>query len=567
MTNRKKTKMNSGKQDKPLDRIPSYKGERYEARVPDTLDLAERANLAINAITRSADPKDKYAVYWGVMIQCNPPTMSLWHKFMKPMYIYGKYMEGLALTRLITGSKINNHVDLQWRKQFLKMLEGRPVLREDNGGRGLAWMAINYSIEKDRRWKMLGDRALRRVLKVMVNKNDYCYFPYDKKATEINPYFGKGGRPVGWLGTLHGWMLQGATKFYQSTASSVARKLADKLARYIKDHAQVFNKSGCFIANPPRQKGIHFHHNANTLVSIMEYALATNNIEFVKFAEKGYKYARSKGSPLVGFFPEYIGEWPKGRPGVVCEACCVVDMILMALWLTEAGQGDYLDDVDRYVRNQFVATQLTQSDWDKAKLTVGLPCISEKQKTVSQGLSPYVGQFGGWVGANTFYVGKKSHFMNCCTGNASRALYYVWKKIVEYDGENLRVNFLLNRASKWADINSYIPYQGRADIKIKEKCSLEIRIPEWVNPGDVKCKINNKNIEIKFKKRYALPGRVKAEDIVVITFPISEKKVKTVIGDKPYTLIIRGNEVVDIRPYRTGKVRWKKVKRFVAETE
>jgi enoyl-[acyl-carrier-protein] reductase (NADH) len=33
--------------------VPSYVGERYEAEVPDTLDLAERAVLAINALTRA----------------------------------------------------------------------------------------------------------------------------------------------------------------------------------------------------------------------------------------------------------------------------------------------------------------------------------------------------------------------------------------------------------------------------------------------------------------------------------------------------------------------------------
>jgi len=31
--------------------LPAYKGERYEAVVPDTLDLQERARLVIHAMT------------------------------------------------------------------------------------------------------------------------------------------------------------------------------------------------------------------------------------------------------------------------------------------------------------------------------------------------------------------------------------------------------------------------------------------------------------------------------------------------------------------------------------
>jgi len=37
----------------PEVHLPPYKGEKYEATVPDTLDLAERARIAINALTET----------------------------------------------------------------------------------------------------------------------------------------------------------------------------------------------------------------------------------------------------------------------------------------------------------------------------------------------------------------------------------------------------------------------------------------------------------------------------------------------------------------------------------
>ena len=38
---------------------------RYQAEVPDTLDLAERAALAVNALTGASDPEFKYETFQG----------------------------------------------------------------------------------------------------------------------------------------------------------------------------------------------------------------------------------------------------------------------------------------------------------------------------------------------------------------------------------------------------------------------------------------------------------------------------------------------------------------------
>ena len=47
--------------DIPEVNLPPCNGERYEALVPDTLDLAERARLAIHGMTEPTDPEaDSY---------------------------------------------------------------------------------------------------------------------------------------------------------------------------------------------------------------------------------------------------------------------------------------------------------------------------------------------------------------------------------------------------------------------------------------------------------------------------------------------------------------------------
>src|SRR5262245_53596492 len=52
--------------DIPKPELPAYEGERYEAWVPATLDLAERARLALHALTSMTNPNIEYEQYFTV---------------------------------------------------------------------------------------------------------------------------------------------------------------------------------------------------------------------------------------------------------------------------------------------------------------------------------------------------------------------------------------------------------------------------------------------------------------------------------------------------------------------
>ena len=132
-----------------------------------------------------------------------------------------------------------------------------------------------------------------------------------------------------------------------------------------------------------------------------------------------------------------------------------------------------------------------------------------------------IGSFSGWPSVNDFVQGTGWSIMHCCTGNAARTLYYVWERIITHDNGRLKVNLLLNRASRWADILSYLPYQGRVDVRIKHDINLEIRLPEWVMPEHAVCTVDGAQRTLTFAGRYAVVGAVKASSTVVFTFPIS----------------------------------------------
>jgi DUF1680 family protein len=169
--------------------------------------------------------------------------------------------------------------------------------------------------------------------------------------------------------------------------------------------------------------------------------------------------------------------------------------------------------------------------------------------------------------------------MHCCTGNATRAVYYAWERILTRQNSTLQVNLLLNRASTWADIDSHLPYAGRVQVRVKEPLNLEVRLPEWVPPDDARCVVNRAPRALTFDGRYARVGQVKAGDQVELTFPIAERTDAVIIEKRKYSLIRRGNDVVHIDPpgrnrplyqrghYRGGTTLWKQVTRFVPDEE
>jgi hypothetical protein len=190
-----------------------------------------------------------------------------------------------------------------------------------------------------------------------------------------------------------------------------------------------------------------------------------------------------------------------------------------------------------------------------------------------------LGAFAGWSGGNGWVLNRT--IQHCCAGNSTRALYYVWEHILENSGDELKVNLLLNRASPWADLYSYVPYSGRVELKMKAtRRSFLLHAPEWVKSGDdgIVCTVSGATRPVRWKERYLDTGPVNIGETVAVTFPISERTVKERIGPEKYTLILKGNTVISIDPsgkniplytdrerYRTSPVEWVKVQRFVPD--
>ena len=577
--------------------FPAYDGERYQARVPDTLDLAGRAEYSIRLLTNRADPEEDYDIWWWVRFDRNPPVMI--HKFDD---FSGKFREALSPLRTITGSDLNFQVDQAWAESVLHMqgedglvympVVGKPWARPgwgqeygDDGksehigvmiieGIWMGVMSLYYQLTKDELWKRRLQRLIDRVAQLMVYKDNFCYFPIQtlnpgaKVSEEMQILDPTCNEEAG--GGCAGWIIQGLSQAYLATRYRPALILADKLAVYLTKYSGCYDEEARFLGM------VHAHQHLRPISGLLEYALITDNREMTEFSRKAYEYAKSCGSPTVGFFPSVAGPEEFARTQAYCEGCTVTDMVALAIKLSQGNVADYWDDADRYIRNLFADIQVRSGDWFNRMFgsLPRTPVDEAKFETAGRVAQRNIGACI-WASLANGPHPEKKELGGCCDANYARAVYYAWDNILNWEDGTLRVNLLLNRASPWADVNSYIPYEGRVDVKVKKPLKLAVRIPEWVKPQQTACQVNGKPRQLGWSGRYAQVGEVKSGDMAALSFPIAERTVKETMGGVDYTLIIKGNTVVSMDPagepsayyqkahYRENKARWRDRSRFI----
>jgi hypothetical protein len=608
----------------PAIPYPPHRGTWYDDQVPDTLDVAEMARLLVNGLTGPNDPRADYEQYFGPDLGSNPARMG--HDWSDQCQM--RSMKALPLMRHISGSNLNSQIDQVWLDVVLKSIgpdglyylptKGRPwshryvesipdgiyttqgttVAPDDPSvtqymysfqpGYAISTMMIYYLRDGNPIWKTQIEGMIDGISKLAVQKEDYCFLP----AAEFEPNAKvppTATMPLGQLAVNSStWLLDGIGKYYRLTSYRPARELGRKLVNYLRYQGRYFDeRGGCFDLASDFMAN-HFHSHSVSLVVMLDYAAAVDDQDLVDFVTRNYECFKTKGHALTGFFPESaIPDYPS------CETCEIADMIALALELTRLGAGDYWDDADRWLRNQFCENQLTPDKCNQIKdlgQRLGLPVQHADGffDTDDRVVERNMGAFAGWASSNEWLddgMRRKGRggIMHCCTGNAAQTVYYLWRRMLEHDGNRLRVNLLLNRGSGWADVYSHIPYEGRVDLKIKkESRSVLIRMPEWVDRSKdrVSCTVNLGIRPFAWEGRYINAGSAKPGDRMTLQFPISERTIANQqIGGRPYTLVMKGNTIVSVDPpgkqcpmyarnrYQAVAAPQTTVKRFLANDE
>lgn len=627
--------------------MPTYNGKSHDSEVPDTLDIVEVAKLTINAITNRINPEQGYLMYARDNFYARPPYMNMY--WANDGASSAKHLEGLVLLRIMTGSEFNLDIDKGYMESYLEhtgddgcyywlpdMFQNpgtpapfdEPFGSVDHEGRLILSLCMWYQHDHNPLWKTLIEKKIVRLNTLAIHEGDFAYFTnrpnkgwevnFTRKDTAETVKDPAGGR--GRFATIQSahqinfMLTRSLCIYYKISGYTLALDLAGKLIRGVLNHTKGFLDDGRWLID-------HFHTAVASLMAFLDYALIVKDEKIITLVKRCYEYAKAAGDAVVGYFPECAGGSDTGLEHRLCESCEVADMIGLALKLTLTGIGEYWDDVEHWVRNQFVENQLTEDklrtmminllvnnktfspsprlEWQRKRLEESiqkareqniqlriddnLRIIAEGDVDIQKYLEPYmsgeihktIGTFSGWAYAND-WGGFSQHA--CCTGNASRTIYWIWDSILTKDNDTVKVNLLLNRCSPWADVASYLPYEGKIELKVKEAINAAVRIPDWTDRSKVVCKINGTETEFGWKGNYVEINGVKPKDIVSVEFPMkTETMFRVIAGDTVYKLTIKGYTVVDIDPkgeicplydrsyYQKDKAPIKKTTQFISD--
>ena len=306
----------------------------------------------------------------------------------------------------------------------------------------------------------------------------------------------------------------------------------------------------------------HFHTHTMCAMGLLAYALALSDSTLMKFCASFYEYSRLFGFARIGHFPSVIGppdlvnhhnpmadpERPtKGFLPMVSEGCGTGDMIWLAVTLSLAGIGDYWEDVDLYVRNHLAEQQILHRHFVEAMIAAGPPHVVDPcRETDDRIVDRVMGAFVSPSDPTLLY----GWYTTCCLNNCCVGLYKAWEAIVRARGDAAQVSLLLNRASPWLDVDSYLPYEGKVVLRNKTARVVHVRIPRWVEKRAVRCWVNEGDTSLDWLSNYLVVGALAPNDVVTIRFPMAERLERhtAVSYGRAYTCRFKGNTMVDISP-------------------
>ena len=359
---------------------------------------------------------------------------------------------------------------------------------------------------------------------------DWCFYPLEVYTptgwTENYGEFRDGRQNVK-ADPCHegGRQIMPLVTYYELTGYENALRLAEGLTRFVIHHSGVFEEDGGYLERKSRATG-HVHSRLGTAAGVMKLGLITGRTDWIAWAKHVFDWTLSNLASSFG----WVSERAHGSEGG-SETCCITDALELAITLAENGYPEYWDVAERFVRNHLVESQC-----------------------------PDTGGFSGHSMPNDFCwiyeaTGQLEHHVGgCCSPAGIRGLWLAWDRIVTRTEDGVSVHFPLNRISRWADVISGLPYQGKVKVIVHDalasasKPDLFVRIPKWASSSAVRLMVNAKARAVAWEGRYVKTGGLAEGDEVVVTYPVRRERITESFMDFAFEVTWRGNTVVAIEP-------------------
>lgn len=577
-------------------------GKRYSATVPDTLDLAERARLALNGLARARDPERGYQQYFYILLHAQPPYML--HSGAPDSSCDAMVGEAFPLMRLMSGDTARREAEAGLYKTLAGRLSPQDGLYWRRYSPAEPWHTFGYpgediledysdvcgndvmlrtlmtwrELDGDDRW----DKRIRALVdgmdRIAIHTPKYSYFPRSAAAGSwcylrngwhpsarepCGPYEGGEGDVVSYQAEG----IQGLARWHAATGDERALRLARELATFAMDPR--------FWGGEPEPMGVagneqahadsHFTGRLMALRGLLEYGVVANDERVKEFVRRGYEFMREFAIPRLGYIDGFSTTTTIAG---YTESCMLGIWVALAIRMTDAGLGDYWDDVDHCVRNHLAEAQLTRKDLIEKAASEGFArppgsqwfwvndyqraTIHRGQESNDQVVDRVLGLWGAFATPTSL---PKLWVMQCCSGNAPWGLYTAWEGTVRSeDGRSAQVNLLLNHASPWLDVESSLPYEGKVVIRNKTAERISVRSSSWIDRRSIRSDVDGVDRQPDRIGNYLVFDDLKPGAVVTLQFPVPEQTAEYTWmarhwrSEAMVRCTFRGSTLVDISP-------------------
>ncbi|MGG4032934.1 hypothetical protein ABEV74_04370 [Paenibacillus cisolokensis] len=537
-------------------------------QIPDTLLLEERAAHALNAMVGMEDEDHGGIPFFNADLNHKPAFMT--HGDWDYGSSHGRMVDSMILARLMTGSDYGVETERRYRDNLLSFFKadgmsyrGRnPVKNWEPNANLIDQRAVLLALTTwfmttgDSRAKEAADRHVAALKRIAVKEKDVWYYPASEYTEKGWPSANAvqlrlAPDPAAFSGRL----IMPLLKYHELTGNPDAYELCQFFAHMIVHRSGVFNEDGSFNSALAYRSG-HFHTRLGTLDAIARLGYYNRDASLINWVKKSYDWALT-WSTAFGWTPGDMHDQAYEH-----ETCSLVDLIATGITLARSGYTSYWGVVERFLRNHLAESQLLDLSWVEE--------TDDKSNDIPGWLSYYKvaqrtrGSFAGYSAPNDFICdhnhgrGHTSDLQICCLGSGTRGLYMGWSNTVTEENGKVSVNFLLSRGSRWLDVSSYLPYEGKVELDIhRDIPKLQIRIPEWA--GYTKLRFTRTLGGETSEGTGTEPSRwlggcflqlgpAHAGEKIVVTFPLSFRTTTETAMGESFETKWRGDDVIDITP-------------------
>ncbi len=516
--------------------------------------LTDAASRAMDAILARLDLERGARPYFWVDYQTQPPQAQ--HSYWDTCDIAGRFVDGLALARLMTGRQDALAAEAMlrhflWAQQDAsdglfynpddeksetnaEMSKYIPAAGVLTSGRHVDLFCQRAPLLAMTTLLQLGDDTMRPRLEKMVrglaaialHHGDEWRFPAYRWAQTMKPEWSAPVNvPEKWIGYRYA-LLTALARYAEVSRDPAAIDLALGLARHYMRHGDV----------PPDG-----HYRANThsggvlpvTVGIARLGIAFEQADMVAWAHNVYKWTRAN-MPEFGFLPDGLGM--DGFWAGTCETCALADFVHLAVLLSEAGGGDYWDDIEKVTRNQLLENQYC----DRDAIRSTFPGIADDV------LAMLHGGFECAAHPNELfiYVGAEG----CCIGGGMRALYLAWRAAIDTRDGETRVRYGISRTTAAVEVVGHEPWAGRIDVTARQSNRVAIRLPSYVNTAHVAATLDGQMVDLPIIDRYAVFDSLTPGQTASVQYPLPAESRHYHVAGNAYEAEWLGHTVMAMHP-------------------